>query len=412
MARNDQRLPDYQDPRGGNVVSDMTLPGQKRPRDTKVPGVKRVGSSFSAASKLTQGGEGGGNVNIGNASGQSGQENIVGPTVQSGGPARQLGQSVAGLVKTAGGVAQQAGSTIMEKGLLPTIGAGLKTIGSMEAQGAQEFATKRLAPVGKFLFGPSTPSAVETPEVPTTTSISTPTPTVSEDTSKLGTFTTPTGGMATITKSGGASAFTPSQQSSLQTILNREADPAFQARLAEQANIVNERIARRKLGEAAEAEGSTQAGLIAERKRLAGGNVGAQISGIDRQLGEIGEISKSNIAAESAERRASISDVAAQGTAQAKRLSDIGTARAAGLSAAINDINAAKSSGMPDSLPTFGQSLATARASGAPLDRTSLDTILSHQGLTNEFNQIPDRLKSDWLLKHGVQQQHIDEILG
>lgn len=63
---------------------------------------------------------------------------------------------------------------------------------------------------------------------------------------------------------------TPEQQSSLGKIIARNADPAFQDRLAEQNNIVNQRIATRESGDAADARAESEAKFESDLGKITG----------------------------------------------------------------------------------------------------------------------------------------------
>jgi hypothetical protein len=299
MARNDMRLDSYQDPRGGNVSNDMTLGSSKRPVDskTKVPGVQRIGDSYSAStSQLNQGGEGGGNVNIGNASGQANQEVKVNPTRTVGSTLNEVKDvvsngvpnDVSNIGDTISGISDAVKDNNNSKGLFPTMGEGFRSMADSYIEGGTKF-NNRIASAlpspdvsSRFLFGPNSTkvsdiiSNVNNTLSSSLGSSSSSNGTISPEerqrqltgtgqtdkgrvgniipesangTMGNGQFTTPSGGTATVTRGDGTPAFSQSQQSSLQHTLNRNADPAVQAELAQQAAIVNDRIKQTRLGD-------------------------------------------------------------------------------------------------------------------------------------------------------------------
>jgi hypothetical protein len=204
MANNDMRLPNYQQDNTGS----MSLPGQIRPDKKK--------GIIDPTSQM-QGGEGGGNVNTGDASGQANQvrtigdsaseaKSVIGNGIQN--TANSVGQAVSG-------TAQQIGSNIANKGLLPVIGQGAidatKAYGSALGEGAARFNERVVSNIpspeqaSKFLFGPST-SSTPTPSTPTP---STPTPLASG-----GVITSDkVAESAILPKQGLGTPFTPEQQS-------------------------------------------------------------------------------------------------------------------------------------------------------------------------------------------------------
>lgn len=183
MARNDMRLPDYQDPKGGNVTGSMTLPGQKRPVDS----MKRI-----------QGGAGGGNKNIGDASGQANIVDTV--TQQSDGyraPNKQptLGNAVDAITSTvkdvgspiidsAGSTASRVGDVIggtyaahkervAKEGVFPVIGKGIGDVASGVGSAIGGVASAAVSPINatsRHLFGPNAPTISQGGPEPTITS--------------------------------------------------------------------------------------------------------------------------------------------------------------------------------------------------------------------------------------------------
>lgn len=363
MASNDQRLPDYQN-----------LQEKSRHIDTKkpnIPGAPRVGAQ---PSQLTQGGEGGGNVNIGDASGQSNQGSRVGsqyirPGTTPVSPSTYTPQT--SLVST---------DTLKKQGLISSTLQPAIALGKLESEGASKFGSdvvKGGVSTGNLLFGEG---AFNIPTAPTSTSTSNPAnasskvsnPKDVEATSgtSLGTFTTPTGGSAVVTRPGGAPAFTKEQQSSLQAILNREASPEFKAKLAEQAAIVEASREQTRLGDIRRAGDATGALDQQAIDKFIRSNIGSQGAAHAAQL-RLGKQAESDIRANEYDTKRQI----AEQEAQAKGVTEVHKARS-------------------ENLKNYYSSLSdNAKAFGTPSQRFQI--AKSHFGTVTE-SHMPDILGPDF----------------